>query len=390
MSKATQIETKYNCTVPTKIDADLFVMLGTSLMNGYAAVETGLNANIITNYFPTGDQTYAQRFGTTAQTYATPINNKGQFLYVNKDYNYDPPRFGPDQTMLKAMTQDLNWDRPLFLFHYEQNGASIIAGETTPSWAIADNSTYTLMTNALKQCISNLKSRGYNLRISIIWGSAGVTSTTDTVYRDSILALIAEIKIACEDNTIKFLWGKPTVQSGAAQVSYRNGVDLVCALDSNVQSFDYDLFIVSGDKAHPTTEAVLDQGLIFAGYWYEKYYGATRPTVSNIQITGTLKAGQTLNASYTYSGNEQENTTVVSDIYRLTHGTGTRIQWFVADDANGTNIDYYSKTTNKGETVQIFSQQVGKYMKVVVFSKASNGNLFGYPVSSDWFGPVIA
>lgn len=393
MSLAERIEIIYSCKVPEKLGCDLFVMLGTSLMNGYSASYIAMDSELAAYYFPEGDQTYAQRYGTPAQGYATPKDNVGQFIYMNTAYNYTPGsgRFGPDTILAKELHSKYGWERPHFYFHYEQNGASLLPGESNPDWTPA-GTIYPLMIQNLARCVDVLRSMGFMPRISVMWGSAAATNTTDTAYRDAINAIIGGINAACGDNAIRYLWGKPTIQGGAPAIAYRNGVDMVVASNPLVESFDYDNIQVGGDKVHPTTMAVLVQGTLYAGHWSRLYRDNNPPTVINVQITGTLKSGMAIGVTYMYQDdeNDTENTTVVGDTLRLREGTGTRVDYYSADDANGTNVDFLAASRNKGETFTLYATTIGKYIQAYVYPKASTGTHHGMPVKSAWHGPVQA
>jgi len=392
MGQSLTVKSLYSCTPPTLTDCDLFVMLGTSLMNGYSSTTTGFDSEVVSYYFPSGNQTFCERYGTPAATYSTPALNYGQFLYMNVAYNYQTAnnRFGPDSLMAKELYVSYNWPRPMFYFHYEANGASLIAGETTPSWAIADNSTYPLMITNLTHAYNVLISRGYNPRVSVMWGSAALTDETASHYQTSLSGIIAGIRTALGDSTIRVLIGKPIVRGGAANVAFRSGIDLICAADNLCESYDYDSLTVGGDNTHPTTVAMMDLGLLFAGYWNEKYNSNNRPVASSVTITGTLKNGEVIGCSYTYSDANSENISIVADTYRLRKETGTRIEWFYADDNIGTNATTVTSASNKGETITLTGIYLAKYMQARVFPKAQSGSIHGNVVCSSWQGPVIA
>jgi len=392
MGQAAAVEALYNCNPPTKIDCDLFVMCGSSLMNGYSTSYLSDDAAMVAYLFPSGDLTYCERYGTPAGSYDTPLQNKGQFIYFNNAYNYQNAsgRFSVDSIMAVELNSKYIWPRPYFFFHYEQNGASLIADESTPDWSVG-GTVYPAMIENLTQAINILKSRGYSPRISVMWGSGAVTSETASDYTTSMQAIISGIRTAAEDNTIRFYWGKqdPTA-TPLPTAAFNSGLDAVMALDPLIESFNYVDLELAGDLLHPTTLSMLDLGFICAGYWYEKYYGNTRPTVSNVQINGTLKVGQAVTVSYTYTdaNGDTENVTVVGDTMRHRDGSGTRIEFYNADDGVGTGRDYMSKTLNKGESYTLLVTTANKYLQVVVFPRANTGAQHGYPVKSAWVGAV--
>jgi hypothetical protein len=391
MGTLSRARTLYSGDLPTPVDCDLFIMIGTSLMNGYLASYLTIDSEIKSYYFATGDQTFCQRFGTWAQGFVTPSLNVGQFLYFNNAYNYDASssRFAPDSVMAKELYYKYGWDRPMFFFHYEQVGASLIAGESTPDWS-PSSTVYPLFISNLTYAYNTLVCRGYNPRVSVMWGNGAITSTTVSDYVTAFNTIITGIRTVTNTSARFYIGKQALISHGAASQAYNDGIDLVKASDNLVGSFDYVDFEVSGDDIHPTTMSVFDMGLVFAGYWHEIYYANAYPVLTNVQITGTLQSGQAIGVSYTYTDTDTEDTTIVADTLRLRKETGTRYELYAADDAIGTNRDYMSLSRNKSETYTITGVYIGKYLQALVFPKAQSGSIHGYPVKSAWQGPVIA
>ncbi len=87
---------------------------------------------------------------------------------------------------------------------------------------------------------------------------------------------------------------------------------------------------------------------------------AAAPTASDVTITGTAQAGQTLNSSYTYS-----------DINGDPEGTST-FKWLASDSAEGTYADISGATS---DTFMLTSYQSGKFIRFEVTPAASAGTL---------------
>jgi hypothetical protein len=394
MGQASTISALYDCNLPTKVNADLFIFIGTSLMNGYAASYTPLDSTLKDHYFPSGDLTYCERFGTDGSLTIGDLK-KGCFEYMNvaHNYSYSSNRFGQDWIFAKTLDEDYNWNRPYFIFDYMANGSSLIAGQSDPDWSI-DGAVYPRMITYLTQAVNILKSRGYELRISVMWGNGAIegTATTNLEYETAMKAFMDGIRTACDDTGVRFYMGKQATFGNAAKIAYNEGIDLVAADDPLFESFDFFDFEVGSDSIHPTTMAYFLMGLIFAGYWNEKYNSNNRPVASNVQITGTLKIGYNISFSYTYSDTDGDlqDTSVVTDAMRIDYGTGTRCEFYYADDNVGTNRTYFNITKNTGQSYQVTYVYEGKYFQAIVHPKALSGSIHGYPVKSAWQGPVVA
>jgi hypothetical protein len=397
MGQASTVEELYDCALPTPVDCDLFVFQGTSLINGYLALLSGLDSQVVTHYFPAGDQTYSKLF--ISSVFKTLHYSKVGGYYPINLYTYNEEgKFRTDDNFAKSLSEDCSWPRPYFIMTYTQNGASIIAGESSVTWALTDDisedgTVYpTFMINLL-WARDLLKSQGYNPRISVTWGMYCLYETTPSVYVTSINGMIADMRNQLEDQTIRFYINKRYASpADVPTAAWNTAVDTVVAADSLCGKFDLNDFELSADNIHKTTMGDFDHGFVIASYWNEIYYGNKRPVASNVQITGTIKAGNNVGFSFTYTDNENDlqSTVVVGDNAKLRYGTGSRCEIYFADDNVGTNSDYVNKTLNVGDTYNLNAIYIGKYIQGVVFPKAQTGSLHGYPVKSAWTGPIVA
>ncbi|HPA53539.1 MAG TPA: GLUG motif-containing protein [Bacillota bacterium] len=96
------------------------------------------------------------------------------------------------------------------------------------------------------------------------------------------------------------------------------------------------------------------------------------PTATNVAISGSLKAGQTLTGGYTYYDADGDAE------------SGSVYQWYIADDDNGTNAAAIDGATNN--TYTLLSTDVGFYVRFAV--TPSDGSVSGTAVMSAWAGPV--
>lgn len=97
-----------------------------------------------------------------------------------------------------------------------------------------------------------------------------------------------------------------------------------------------------------------------------------KPTVSNLDISGELKIGNTLTATYDYSDleNHQE--------------TGSIYQWYTSDDLDRTNKTAIKDATNL--TYVLTEAEQNKYISFMV--TPYDGNRFGNSVESNLLGPI--
>jgi len=98
------------------------------------------------------------------------------------------------------------------------------------------------------------------------------------------------------------------------------------------------------------------------------------PVASNVQISGTLKYGQTLTGSYTYSDEEND-----------VEGTST-YKWYRADDASGTSKTVISGAAAKTYVLQV--ADIGKYISFEVTPEAQAGASPGASVESNYTAAV--
>lgn len=94
------------------------------------------------------------------------------------------------------------------------------------------------------------------------------------------------------------------------------------------------------------------------------------PVASSVNISGTLRIGQTLNGEYTYSDSDND-----------LEGTST-YQWFRADDASGLNTAAISGATNA--TYTLTAADNGKHVRFGVTPVAATGTSPGTQAFSSW------
>ncbi|WP_190276164.1 dockerin type I domain-containing protein [Paenibacillus sp. JDR-2] len=98
------------------------------------------------------------------------------------------------------------------------------------------------------------------------------------------------------------------------------------------------------------------------------------PTVSHVQISGSLKLNQTLTGTYLYNDDDQD----AED--------GTTFQWYTADDALGTNKTPIAGAS--GKTLVLKADQNNKHILFEVTPHAAAGSTSGNSVASPAVGPV--
>ncbi len=104
----------------------------------------------------------------------------------------------------------------------------------------------------------------------------------------------------------------------------------------------------------------------------EMIFVNTAPTVSNVSITGTLKEGELLTASYEYSD-------VNADVE-----SGSTFKWYVSEDAVGTNKVAITDAITQSYTLT--TEDIGKYISFEV--TPNDGTEFGESVESELQGPI--
>ena len=94
----------------------------------------------------------------------------------------------------------------------------------------------------------------------------------------------------------------------------------------------------------------------------------TAPVASNVNIVGSLSIDSVITVRYTYTDadNNEES--------------GTRFQWYRADDINGTNEEFISGATDS--TYTVLSTDLAKYLRVEVAPK--DGTQFGEVATSNY------
>jgi len=385
MGQATEIEVKYNCTPPTKIDADVLCLFGNSMISGYSGTISSLYDSVKNDYVPTGDQTWFKRYNGRGLLYSS--TEKGYWLDYNISKSHIDGFFMLDSSFGKVVSTQYTWPNSLFEFVYVVDGSSIINGEEATTWHPSDDSSYwNDMILKLHEAIDYLISQGYNPRLMVMCGFSGIVSAVVADYEASMNAMIASLRAEFSDNSIYFYWLKCSTVYGDASLAYRDAVDLVVAADNKVFANDaLDFPLTSG---HFLNYSEIMRGPDAAAFFYQKLYGGTRPTCTNPSITGNLKVGAPIGFTYSYSG-ATENKTVKTDIRRLDLGYGTRCELWVAADDIGTDGIYYT-ALNYGETVAVNGAHVGKYLQARVWVVAQSGALHGYCVKGSWQGPVIA
>jgi hypothetical protein len=375
MGQASTAETRFNCVVPTKNICDFFLVLGNSLMNGYLSTidDNALSTTLKNYYFPDGDQTHLRRTGG------------GFWAYMNKAYNYESAEnhFNSVDIFGKILYHNYSWPVPMFVMQLAQNGSSLISTETAMgTWGI--NAVASLTNDIIDETLlmrKYLRAIGYEPRITVIWGSGGVYpgSTVAQDYTDEIEDIINEIRTVLDDNTIMFYFGKNRnfdTTTGACR-------DGVAAVSSNLfYTYDYNDLDRHPTNLHPTTMAEINKGEIIAGFLYEYFYGGTRPSVSNVTITGTITQGLPVGCSYTFTGSS-ENLTQKTDTYKLENGHGTRVEWYSAANNSGDG-EVLVAITNSGTTYTINSSLAGKYLLARVFPVSNVKPTHGLPGSSSW------
>jgi hypothetical protein len=100
------------------------------------------------------------------------------------------------------------------------------------------------------------------------------------------------------------------------------------------------------------------------------------PIALDVTITGIIKVGETLRASYTY--------------FDLEHNpeSGTTFQWYVANDTTGGPVTTITNATNI--TYIVPAANLGKFLRVGIMPRASAGTSPGSEYRSYWAGPVGA
>ena len=393
MSKSTQVEALYNCTVPTKTPVDLLVLLGNSMANGYSSLRANVDASVSNYYVPSaGVQTWHKIFNIS-------INGLGYFSgwsYATANYSGLANTFCVDASMMKVISDHYSWPRPLYLYVYCLSGTSLVNGESADTWSSndADGHLFMAINNyylpALKECINYLRYNGKEPRIFVLWGANAISNTYPlaATYQTEINGIISYIRTQLNDNTIRFYWSKcdPQYAYPIGSVASNGGCDLVTTADPLVESYDSgDLKNASG---HWYATSEITRGLLNAAYWYEKFYGNSRPTCTGVSITGVIANSQYVGFTYTYSDpdGDLEDRTIVADTMRLNDGSGTRCELWRADDNVGTG-QIFSYALNYGETVQLSSAS-GKYWQARVWVKAQTGALHGYCIKGSWQGPT--
>ncbi|MBN1128895.1 MAG: hypothetical protein JXA71_07915 [Chitinispirillaceae bacterium] len=106
--------------------------------------------------------------------------------------------------------------------------------------------------------------------------------------------------------------------------------------------------------------------------------GNKPPVASSVSISGTLRVGDTLKGSYSYSDDDGDPE------------GGSLFQWYRAESQNPNDTLKAAISSGVEKNYLLRMLEEGKYVSFEVTPMASQGVLMGIPVESDMLGPVLA
>jgi hypothetical protein len=377
-NKTTAIST-YNTTVPEMAPIDLFVFNGNSMADGYSS--TWLSMYEQTKYCPEGDVSGIYR-----------SHNGSSFVLLNRDNNPGAAlhNFGNEVCCSIDVRDSEVFLDPIYVFNFYVNGIYLIMGDAAVTFSSFEIGGYwNSLISQLYHKIRLFKFNGQKPTIRLFnhadWTNEAINHSVQD-YIDNITDMVAKFRSIHSNyggNDIPVVWGKicNMSQPGNDQgLRYQQGVEAVELTDSKFFGFDFFVnFPFANDGYHPRTHCVRNFGKYCASIAIHNKTGNALPVASAVTVSGTLRQGFAITASYTYSDadGDLEGATeieVISSVY----------------DHDTVNSDViYHGIHVKGESYTLNSSHLNRYIKVRVIPVALTGAPTGKAVlSSTWIGPV--
>jgi len=181
--------------------------------------------------------------------------------------------------------------------------------------------------------------------------------TFDSNFSDSL----AEVNFVVNGNTMSFSIPKKVILYDSTQISF----------DTITQETPFHILTEyrnTGGYNHTTQK--VEGNECSDDFFSNPVIPNKIPTVSQVQIIGSLQVGQTLTGNYTYNDTESDP-----------EGVST-FQWYRADDATGTNKIAISGATTK--TYLAVDADIGKFISFAVKPVATKGTLNGKQTLSNF------
>lgn len=378
------IRSTLGTAVPTKPNIHLFVVLGSSMSNGYSS-DWNQAGDDKTIYFDDGEDVNGiWRFDTSSDSNQLTTSAVYKPILLNSDSNAGTRKFSNCWYAARDMVFNSIYGsgEAIAVFERSHNNTSIINGEGV-SWSPSDATGHLVETiKQLKFYIKYLEGWGYNVIFEGVNMSNHVIettgSTTQSDYATAIGDIITELRTEFADwivGHLPFVWD---VVDGITWVpqstAYRAAV--LAYSDTYFDYFDLADHMKANDTIHPRTITVRNFGKFLSSRFYTLKNGVSIPTASSVSVNGTLQVNKSITANYTYAdadGDAEGN---------------SEIHVEYADDNSGTNkVTMLYHVT--GNTQLLIVTQEDKYIRVGVVPISASGKV-GKIAWSTWGGPVIS
>lgn len=392
----------YDTVAPVRDTLDqstayLVLFAGDGFMNGIHTAFTDF-AYIYDydKYLPTGNNDTIKRYdGSKMVSSGTPSDPGGdsyRFIPLNRLWNYrgavavGDQSTGNETMCMKDMLDFGDYaDGKLFAHCFTVTGSYLIDNNTTfhfdtMNWS--SNKTKNQLESCIKEFkfgIKELQSIGYKVKVLGINFACGVNHNTEytrSQYQSELRGILntfwEEFKPYNEDSIpiiglrLDTIWYNsiPTESADSFNIAIEN----IASASSYFDYFDYEGYPISSTIYDMRTVTQRTHGKYAASAIRVIDQGYTKPSVSSVDISGTLEVGQYITASYTYSSSTSEG--------------DTEIIIETADNTNGANKVYW-KIINPGETWQLHPSTANKYARVTVTPVDNNG-IMGRQQFSTW------
>jgi len=374
MSVLETARTLYSCNEPVKKKAYYFFFLGNSMVSGYSSDYTELTAADQNKYMPVAPITQYKKHANT------DVAN----MFVNIDRTYFSTFGNFAAAMIDMYDTGAFSDGELFLIQISYNGSLVINGEASNTWSKddVDGYLYSSLTEA-DIGILYLQKCGYDVIISGVnfsLGSGSNSCSDQDIFLTEYRGVISEIREHYNDLNIPFVLGAVPVPGGFDPEGELSNAafEIIKATDSLVDIFYIGNYPTqANDTIHQRSQGVLAFGQ-FVGSAFAKFKsGLQYPIASNVLVTGTLKSGQSVSASWNYNS---PNGALEG---------ASRISLTYADNTSGLN-EIWLNQHFQGQSKQLSSTHIGKYIRARVEPVALTGPKTGHAVLSPWAGPVVA
>lgn len=363
----------FDAEVPEKTPVDVLLFYGNSMIDGYSASWAAMYQQ--SKYCPEGDIAGIYRNSLT-----TLLNRANNMSAVTLS-------FGAETPASIDFIEDPATTDPIYIWTLYANGVALITGDQPITFdprevgGYWDSYKHTLYHVFRKMAYVGLKP---TIRLFAFGGQA-IDTLSHTVqdFLDAMNALVTQLRteqVAYGGNDIPVIWGRVDgLETGQQGWNMQAAVDACIAANSRVDCYDYfSNYPYANDGLHPRTHSYRSFGKLCGSFAIHYKTGNALPVATNVTVSGTLKTGQYITASYTYSDADGD----------LEGETEIEVICSTDDQGLTENVIYYGLHIKGSAGYQLNSAHLNKYIAVRVIPIALTGAKTGRAVLSPWVGPV--